>query len=551
LVFVASLPQPLKADAPIKVILTEKNKKTVRSKVDLFSVGTLKMTAINQICSALKIPNTLSSSEIIISYAPGNEREYCKIKPQNHFATIHYSMDEAPFKTLQLGVSPAMIGGAMYLPPAQVARFLSTWLERPIKYNQTTQTFEADFSKPGVASSAFLNKSSSENLPTLPITPKPTYDTRYTIADYIIDEKANGAIMRLICNRPEVEYEFIRPNKNGVAYLTFRSATGDISKLTKSFSDGLLKKVTAIPLKSGGLQLTLNFNVRQYRIKSTEFKREPNGDDFLLHILSDVDVKAIYKTEKEKEIKTLLKHDREKWKFDVIALDAGHGGKDPGAIGYYGTYEKTIALSIVLQLGKLIEKNWPDVKVVYTRKTDKFIKLDERGKIANRHNAKLFVSVHCNASRNRKISGAEVYMLGLHKTEAALKVAERENAVILKEDDYKDRYKDYNEENLIMITMAQSAFTHQSQKIAELINNNLARQAKRNDRGVKQAGFMVLWTPSMPSILVETGYISNPKEEKFLKSKSGQKRVAKAIFTGLKKYRQQYEKERKLSRYGP
>ncbi len=536
----------LYADAPIKVILTSKNKTTSQKNVPLFSVGTLKMTALYDLCQALKIAGNQTPSEITLSHVLDNQRQFCKVRPQNHFVTVHYGLDEAPFKIIQLGVSPAMIGGSMYLPPDEVARFLTAWLSRQITYNESNQTFRADFSKPKIKPTLSDTKSKNKYLSALPIKPKSTYDSRFTIPAYVIDEKANGAIMRLICNRPEVEYEFIRPNKSGVAYLTFRNATGDIKNLTQTFSDGLLKKVTAIPLKSGGLQLTLDFNIKQYRIKSTEFKRQPNGDDFLLHILSDVDVKEIYKTEKQKEINKLLKHDREKWKLDVIALDAGHGGKDPGAIGYYGTYEKTIALGIVLEVGKLIKKHWPEVKVVYTRKSDKFIQLDERGKIANKHNSKLFVSIHCNASRNRAISGAEVYMLGLHKTDAALKVAERENSVILQEDDYKDRYKDYTDENLIMITMAQSAFSQQSQKIAELINDNMTRYAKRNGRGVKQAGFMVLWTPSMPSILVETGYISNPKEEKFLKSKTGQKKVANAIFNGLKKFRAQYERERRF-----
>jgi len=543
---VLSIPVKALADAPIKVLLTTSEKNTYNANVPLFTVGTLQMAAINDICHALKIPCAQTSSEITLTYAADSQREFCKIKPQNHFATVHYGMDEAPFKIMQLGVSPALIGGATYLPPSQVARFLTAWLARPVTYNESNHTFIADFSKPKIKPSATNSGFNTELLTSFPITPKTQYDTRFTIPEYVIDEKANGAIMRLICTRPEVEYEFIRPNKSGTAYLTFRSASGDVKKLTQSFSDGLLKKVTAIPLKSGGLQLTLDFNVKQYRIKSTEFKRDSNSDDFLLHILSDVDVKEIYKTEKQKEINALLKQDREKWKLDVIALDAGHGGKDPGAVGYYGTYEKTIVLNIVLELGKLIEKNWPDVDVIYTRKNDTFIKLDDRGKIANKHNAKLFVSIHCNASRNRNINGAEVYMLGLHKTDAALKVAERENAVIIQEDDYKDRYKDYNDENLIMITMAQSAFTQQSQKIAELVNSNMARYADRNGRGVKQAGFMVLWTPSMPSILVETGYISNPNEEKFLKSKTGQKRVANAIFNGLKKYRTEYENERKL-----
>jgi N-acetylmuramoyl-L-alanine amidase len=134
-----------------------------------------------------------------------------------------------------------------------------------------------------------------------------------------------------------------------------------------------------------------------------------------------------------------------------------------------------------------------------------------------------------------------VYLLGLHKTDAALKVAQRENAVVFEESNYEERYKNFTEENLIMITMAQNAFLHQSEKLAEIISNDIARRANRQNRGVRQAGFMVLWTPSMPSILIETGYISNPNEEKFLASETGQNQIAEAIFEGLEKYRRDYE----------
>jgi len=214
-----------------------------------------------------------------------------------------------------------------------------------------------------------------------------------------------------------------------------------------------------------------------------------------------------------------------------------------GTHGPRGTLEKDVAFSIVKKLGRLLRDNFPSMKIVYTRDTDVKIPLDERGKIANRAKAKLFVSVHCNANPNRDQNGVETYFLGLHKTDAALDVAKRENAVIQNEDDYQNRYQDFTDENVIMITLAQSAFSQQSQKLAELVNKNITVRTDEAGRGVKQAGFMVLWTPSMPSILVESGFLTNAEEERFLASDKGQQKIAEAIFAAIKKYKSEYESQ--------
>jgi N-acetylmuramoyl-L-alanine amidase len=152
--------------------------------------------------------------------------------------------------------------------------------------------------------------------------------------------------------------------------------------------------------------------------------------------------------------------------------------------------------------------------------------------------------VHCNASLNKKAEGTEVYLLGLHKTEAALRVAQRENAVIMQESDYQNRYKDYTDENLILVTMAQSAFMQQAEKLAELVSKSIAARSGLQNNGVKQAGFMVLWTPSMPSILVEAGYITHAEDEKFLASESGQQKIAEAIYDAIVKFQYEYHAQR-------
>ena len=180
-------------------------------------------------------------------------------------------------------------------------------------------------------------------------------------------------------------------------------------------------------------------------------------------------------------------------------------------------------------------------QVIYTRKDDTFIPLHERGKIANRSGGKLFISVHCNASPNHTARGSEVYILGEHKNKAALDVAIFENAVIRNEADYQQEYRDFTEEHLIMSSMAQNSFAKQSTTLAQDILKPVYRQPTNNSRAVRQAGFMVLWTPSMPSALVEVGYLSNTSEETILRDRQEQAKIAYGIFQGVEVYRKNYE----------
>jgi len=216
-------------------------------------------------------------------------------------------------------------------------------------------------------------------------------------------------------------------------------------------------------------------------------------------------------------------------KFKVV-LDAGHGGNDPGKPSKAGYKEKDIALKIVLAAGKELEKN-PNIDVVYTRKTDKFIELKERGAIANRAEADLFISVHCNAHHSQAY-GAETYVLGLHRNETNFNVAKAENEVILLEENYEENYAQYDinsPESFIGLTLLQEQFLGQSIQLASFIQDNFREQLKRKDRSVKQAGFIVLHQTVMPSVLVETGFITNKKEGAYLNSKKGQTELALAL----------------------
>ncbi|RLD48958.1 MAG: N-acetylmuramoyl-L-alanine amidase [Bacteroidetes bacterium] len=228
---------------------------------------------------------------------------------------------------------------------------------------------------------------------------------------------------------------------------------------------------------------------------------------------------------------------------NVIIIDAGHGGKDPGASGTKSK-EKNITLAIALKLGKYIEKNLPDVKVIYTRKTDKFIELHERSEIANRNNADLFISIHVNASTKKTITGTSTFIMGLNRAEKQLNVVKRENSVILIEDNYQTKYEGFDPnspESDIIFSLYQNAYLEKSISLAELVQEEFKDKAKRSDRDVRQAGLVVLWNCSMPSILIETGFITNPTEENFLNTENGQAIIASAIYRAVKKYK--YETE--------
>lgn len=226
-----------------------------------------------------------------------------------------------------------------------------------------------------------------------------------------------------------------------------------------------------------------------------------------------------------------------KKKFKVV-LDAGHGGKDPGKPSKAGYKEKDIALKIVLALGKELEKN-KDIEVIYTRKTDVFIDLHQRGKIANKADADLFISVHCNAHTSQAY-GAETYVLGLDRNATNLNVAKAENSVVFLEENYEERYAQYDlnsPESAIGLELMQEEFLDQSVFLASLVQDNFRKKLNRKDRSVKQAGFIVLHQTVMPSVLIETGFITNTQEGKYLNSSEGQKALANSIASAVAEYK--------------
>jgi len=226
----------------------------------------------------------------------------------------------------------------------------------------------------------------------------------------------------------------------------------------------------------------------------------------------------------------------------TIVIDAGHGGKDPGAVGN-NLKEKDITLSIALKLGELIKKHFSDVKVVYTRSTDEFIELFKRAKIANNAKADLFISIHVNSNKKPDPNGAETYVMGLSKSNGNLDVAMTENAVILKEDDYKNQYEGFDPhspEAYIIFSLFQNAYLDLGLTFSSMIQEEY-RKINREDRGVKQAGFLVLWKTAMPSVLTEVGFISNPEDAKYLAKEKNHWLIAKSLFNSFSKYKGQLE----------
>lgn len=239
-------------------------------------------------------------------------------------------------------------------------------------------------------------------------------------------------------------------------------------------------------------------------------------------------------------------HSGAPYRLKTIVIDAGHGGHDTGCLGA-SSKEKDVALAISLKLGKYIEENFPDVKVVYTRRTDVFVELVERAQIANNAKADLFISIHCNANDNKSAYGTETWTMGLHVSDANLNVAKRENSVILLEENYEKNYDGFDPkstEAYIIFSLYQNNNIDKSLSLASKLQNEFTTKLDRFNRGVKQAGFMVLYKTNMPAVLIETGFLTNKEEEKFLASKDGQDSMASAIYKAFKTYKAELEKEK-------
>ncbi|MBL7059928.1 MAG: N-acetylmuramoyl-L-alanine amidase [Candidatus Marinimicrobia bacterium] len=351
--------------------------------------------------------------------------------------------------------------------------------------------------------------------------------TKFNINRLTIDEKANGTILRLRTGKYFNDGDIsIFKHQNGWFYITINGGLVDAAELNRTETRGVIQQVTSDQMKES---VQLAFKLRS-DIEGYEFYQSHDPSEIVVTLRSPLSKSA-----------ARIKNVRNRWRMDTIVLDAGHGGKDGGTVGKYGTKEKDITLDITKRVGRLIEKK-THTKVVYTRDEDVFIPLWKRTKIANENNGKLFVSIHVNANPNRNIKGYETYLLRPGKTEDAIEVSSRENSVINLENTGKKKYESLKGENLIMATMAQAMFMKESEDLASAIQSELSKKITSKNRGVKQAGFYVLIGASMPNVLVEVGFLSNPSEEKKLKKSSYRQRIAEGIYTAILKFKKSREK---------
>ncbi|HSP87166.1 MAG TPA: N-acetylmuramoyl-L-alanine amidase, partial [Ignavibacteriaceae bacterium] len=350
--------------------------------------------------------------------------------------------------------------------------------------------------------------------------------TEYDITGISIDEKINGTLVRIKSKTRILTYTSSY-NAN-VLKIIFRNINADIEKLKLSNGQGLIKNISA---KNVGKDTEIEFTLGN-EYTTNEVLNADGSNDILITIHN-----KIFSGSQDRE------KNKSKWNFDVIVIDAGHGGKDVGAVGVNGVKEKDVNLGVSLKLGKLIEQNMKDVKVVYTRKNDTFVELYKRGKIANEQGGKLFISIHCNSTPKKpsNATGFEVYLLRPGRTTEAISIAERENSVIQYEEN-PEKYEKLTDENFILVTMAHSAYMKYSEKFSDILNKQMGVDMSIPSRGIKQAGFYVLVGASMPSVLIETGFVSNKNDADYLKSAKGQNEIANAIFKSIKSFKEYYEK---------
>ncbi len=373
-------------------------------------------------------------------------------------------------------------------------------------------------------------------------------ENNVNIPTVTISEKENGTVIRIRTTR-----EFSRPDitadmRYGWLHVDFYGGKVDTNLASRTKPEGLVRKIKTFQFSE---LASLAFYLSKEPL-SREIILKPQDDEVLVVLrtkenISEEEISELREEEPapheaSDDLKKQLEEERNKWLIDVIIIDAGHGGKDPGTTGPGKTYEKDIVLPIALKLGKIINKEMPDVKVVYTRDKDRFIPLKRRTQIANEHNGKVFISIHANANEKKRASGFETYILGPEKGEMAQEVVLKENSVINFED--ASTREEYQGINRILATMAQNAFSRQSEYLASLVQQELDHQLhsiNMPNRGVKQGPFWVMVGATMPNILVETGFVSNAFDRKILKTSAYQHKIAQGIFEGFKRFKRDYE----------
>jgi N-acetylmuramoyl-L-alanine amidase len=435
------------------------------------------------------------------------DKYFVKISARNPFVVVTDRANEKQ-SVIQLPTSTYLINSKVFLPLKYCLPTLAASYGKELNFELPNKIVVGNFKED---SKVIPNESNSN----------------FNITGILLDEKVNGTLITVKSNKRIPSY--YSSFKNNVLTLIFRKVNADIANIRFKAGTGVVKNIEA---KNIGPDTELKITVGPEYLTNEVMNIEKDND---------LQITIHNKLFKNNNSTNRLK---DKWEFDVIVIDAGHGGKDAGAIGVNGVKEKDINLAIALKLGKLIEENMKDVKVVYTRETDKFIDLYKRGKIANENNGKLFISIHCNSTPKKPTdaNGFEVYLLRPGRTKEAISIAEFENSVI-KYEENPNRYEKLTDENFILVSMAHSSYMKYSEKFAEFLHKEFSRHPSLDSRGVKQAGFYVLVGASMPSVLVESGFLSNTNDAKYLSTSSGQQKFAEYVFNAIKKYKEDYALE--------
>jgi len=531
-------------------------------KVPARKISGVLMVDLESMVRAMRMSSRNEQGSLVIEESFGMPGTLCTLMAGNHFVRVLSRNPELPKRIIQLPSAPVLMQSRLFLPVSQVCRFFNVWLDREAVIDQSSGKIAIRLDKKSIGEQdGTIGTLSDDGRSAAEGANRRTDTERTVITGIEVKKRSDGELITFSASGLATQASLVTLNKEGYTYFFLEKASCDVSALTKVYSGSVVSSITPKEVAGAGLQFTIAIDNRSFLVNSVEFKRDNKRNCYTIFVRSGATVsdsanvnenanpnvktntEGAGSKDKERRIAQVLNRDIEKWKLDTIVLDAGHGGKDPGATGGNGTSEKDVALNIVHYLGKFIAHKWPDVRVIYTRNEDIFVPLLQRGKIANQSGGKLFLSIHCNASVNRSVRGSDVYILGAHKTKAALDVALFENSVIRQEADYTKAYKGFTEEYLIMSSMAQSAFARQSASLARSILDPNYRRKVNTRGGVHQAGFMVLWSPSMPSALVEVGYLSNKQEEQILCDRQEQKKIAYTLFQGVQAYRKSYEKD--------
>ncbi len=420
-----------------------------------------------------------------------------KLTSENPFIVV--SSGDGIVKVIQLPLEVVSGGGKIFVP----VRYFSDVFKLYFPYS-----FNYDIDK---------------NLISISKPPKKPTPPPFDVYDLSVDRRSNGYLLRIMTSRKISDYEVWLGRDNWL-YITIANVKVNIPAIKKISEPSLFSKVEVI---SYGQSVQISFKLIP-KVEHYEVIVDKESNDILISLYTS-------------EVKSKLENVKRKFLLDVVVIDPGHGGKDPGAIGVYGTREKDITLAVAKKLKSLVETL--GVKVVMTREEDEFIELYRRGQIANENGGKLFVSLHCNSMpyKPHMASGFEVYILRPGRTEEAIRIAERENAVIKLEENYEERYKHLTDESYILTAMAHNVYVKNSERFAEILNQEAGKNLSVKVNGVSQAGFYVLVGASMPSVLIEMAYLSNPQDEKYLRSETKQWEIARTIFNAIKRFKDEYE----------